>query len=514
MTPTREDGLRILVTSVAVALFSFVIFLKIAWVCDDAYIINRSIEQLFAGNGPRWNPHERVQVFTSPLWFWTLAGLRALSTNVFLNAISVSAVFFLSTLIVVRASLQDPRKWLLATLAFVASNGFFDYTTSGLESPLAYFLIAVFLHQYLALFTTRREDNVVLFRLLWTAGLILLCRLDLVTLIAPAVVFSIVATRSTWRTRSLIVQLALSLSPLAAWSLFALVYYGAIFPNPVYAKVFTGLPRHELIVQGLGYLYVTLRHDTITVFAVVAAIIAALRAKEKYLHAIAWGVLCNIAYLIWVGGDFMLGRFLAFAYLIAIVTILRVMRSPSSMPRGAWPGIVTVVCFYLLLYPHTPLNSAMQHRSSPPHPLGIADERGAYGPGSLWRYIRRGPTQPFPAHHWSDEGLAFAQSDSCCTYRWSVGYFGYWSGTDKRIIDLNAVCDPLLSRLPMPPDTDWRIGHFSRPVPPGYVETVFAGDNIIADPDTRAYNDHVRLLTQSEPLLTSRRFRAIFGRAR
>ena len=45
------------------------IFVKNAWVAEDAYIVFRSVEQLFAGNGPVWNPHERVQAFTSPLWF-------------------------------------------------------------------------------------------------------------------------------------------------------------------------------------------------------------------------------------------------------------------------------------------------------------------------------------------------------------------------------------------------------------------------------------------------------------
>lgn len=42
------------------------VFLKNAWVGDDAYILFCSLEQLLDGNGPRWNPHERVQVFTSP----------------------------------------------------------------------------------------------------------------------------------------------------------------------------------------------------------------------------------------------------------------------------------------------------------------------------------------------------------------------------------------------------------------------------------------------------------------
>ena len=35
------------------------VFFKNAWVADDAYIAFRSVEQLFAGHGPRWNMDER-----------------------------------------------------------------------------------------------------------------------------------------------------------------------------------------------------------------------------------------------------------------------------------------------------------------------------------------------------------------------------------------------------------------------------------------------------------------------
>ena len=39
-----------------------------AWVAEDAYITFRVIENAFSGYGLRWNIHERVQVYTHPLW--------------------------------------------------------------------------------------------------------------------------------------------------------------------------------------------------------------------------------------------------------------------------------------------------------------------------------------------------------------------------------------------------------------------------------------------------------------
>ena len=40
--------------------FLFFVFVKNAWMSDDAYISFRSVEQLIAGNGPRWNAFERM----------------------------------------------------------------------------------------------------------------------------------------------------------------------------------------------------------------------------------------------------------------------------------------------------------------------------------------------------------------------------------------------------------------------------------------------------------------------
>ncbi len=45
------------------------VYLANAWVCDDAYITFRSIDNLVNGLGPVWNAGERVQAFTHPLWF-------------------------------------------------------------------------------------------------------------------------------------------------------------------------------------------------------------------------------------------------------------------------------------------------------------------------------------------------------------------------------------------------------------------------------------------------------------
>src|SRR5262245_57547519 len=86
----RYDGNQTLVCFAVC--FLLAVILNSAWVTEDAYITFRSIEQLFAGNGPRWNPHERVQVFTHPLWFILLSFWRVVSSNLYIGAIVLSLV--------------------------------------------------------------------------------------------------------------------------------------------------------------------------------------------------------------------------------------------------------------------------------------------------------------------------------------------------------------------------------------------------------------------------------------
>ena len=50
----------------------------------------------------------------------------------------------------------------------------------------------------------------------------------------------------------------------------------------------------------------------------------------------------------------------------------------------------------------------------------------------------------------------------------AVGLFGYHAGPGIHIADPMALTDPLLARLPA--DKPWRIGHFRRTLPLGYVE--------------------------------------------
>jgi arabinofuranosyltransferase len=58
----------------ALALFFAAVVLRTAWVSDDAFITFRTVDNALNGAGLRWNPAERVQTYTHPLWMLLVLG--------------------------------------------------------------------------------------------------------------------------------------------------------------------------------------------------------------------------------------------------------------------------------------------------------------------------------------------------------------------------------------------------------------------------------------------------------
>jgi hypothetical protein len=79
----------------------------------------------------------------------------------------------------------------------------------------------------------------------------------------------------------------------------------------------------------------------------------------------------------------------------------------------------------------------------------------------------------------------------------SVGFFGYYAGPEVHVVDLLALNDPLLARLP-PSDQRSGLGHLGRMVPDGYIETLESGENRIANPDLAAYYDKLSLIVRGD----------------
>ena len=66
-----------------------------------------------------------------------------------------------------------------------------------------------------------------------------------------------------------------------------------------------------------------------------------------------------------------------------------------------------------------------------------------------------------------------------------------------------------MARLGMPEGKPWRIGHFERLIPAGYLETLASGENKLCNPGVAAFYDKLRLITRG-PLLAPGRLEAIW----
>src|SRR5437879_502662 len=64
----------------ALRLFVFVFFvwvlLRNTWICEDAFITYRVSDNWIHGFGLRWNPLDRVQVYTHPLWLLCISAVH------------------------------------------------------------------------------------------------------------------------------------------------------------------------------------------------------------------------------------------------------------------------------------------------------------------------------------------------------------------------------------------------------------------------------------------------------
>jgi arabinofuranosyltransferase len=139
-------------------------------------------------------------------------------------------------------------------------------------------------------------------------------------------------------------------------------------------------------------------------------------------------------------------------------------------------------------------------------PTGITDERGFYfqRTGLLTADgLHAGPRvdrlMPWIAGMRARHPRAFVH--------YTIGMIGYYTGPDRHIIDRFALGDPLLARLPA--TRPWRIGHYARALPEGYVESVENATNAVADPDVRALYGLIREVTRG-PIWSRRRWRAIW----
>ena len=496
-TAVRDRMSRVLLTLLLAALAWT--FLASAWLSDDAWITLRSIDQFLAGNGLRFNAAERVQAFTHPLWALLLAGAIGTTGEFYFTTLVFSGLCTAGAVaLLVVGIARGPAPATLGLAVLLGSKAFVDYSSSGLENPLLHLLLAGFLVLWLA------RDGQRLLPMTLLASAVATTRPDAVLLVAPALAAA--AVRSG---RMALRPLALGLLPLAAWSIFSLVYYGFPFPNTAYAKLGSGAPLDRLALQGFAYLADSAIRDPVSLLAVLGSCAVSLAFRVRGAGAVTAGILLSLAYVVWIGGDFMAGRFLAAPLFCAAALLTRIpTRKPNTL---AWFAVAVVSISFLGDRPT--LASGRGYGVGWPDETethGIVDERAGYYPFTgLWRVLA-GDTHP-SRHPWARQGTTDGAQPTPVKVVGPAGLYGFYLGRNKHLVDEFGLVDPLLARLPMEPDATWRIGHFPRRIPEGYYETLVSGRNRIRDPELAALWADLALITRG-PLFSQARWAAIARR--
>lgn len=320
MTPAKNFRLSPALLYTSLAAFSIFLFLKNAWVAEDSFIILRSVDQFLHGHGFRWNPQDRTQAYTSPLWFLLIITSTVFCKTLYLNLIGLSLALHIALLIVMAKFINHMWRWVAAVLLLTLSQAFFDFTSSGLEYPLVFFLLGSFVLLYLR--NQHLQDR---FWLALLAGLTLVTRHDLLFILSPMLLHLAFTFYTNLRNKkvapqSLLAALIVLAAPLVCWTLFSLLYYGVPFPNTAYAKLaITGVSELDRLRRGYIYLSVSLQVDPITPILIAIAALHLLCGKSLRHKALGAGIVLNFLYICWIGGDYMIGRFYSPVYLAAAI---------------------------------------------------------------------------------------------------------------------------------------------------------------------------------------------------
>lgn len=420
--------------------------LRDAWVTDDALITLRYVQNTLHGLGLVFNPGERVQGYTHPLWFLLLLAGTSLYSDPYLVAIALGVLLsaVTVTLVVVGVARLSPEGWqwptaLLTGLVVVlaSSPSWIAFQTSGLENVLTHLLIVCWIFELFRRPAPRAGLVVLL------SSLICLSRPDTLFLVAPAGLLVL------WRTRDVNgwIRVGLGAAPALAWIAFAWAYYGTPVPNTATAKLGIFRERMDALHQGLVYVLDWALYEPVALTVTVVGFWLLMReGRTAWVRALALGIACQVGWVVWIGGDFMRGRFLLAPFTAATVGALFALAAYRRPTRNTG-GLVVVAALALAVL--------LAERVGPePRPgvnlVGIADEWLVYRGYHLVHVRRLGRLYGRPDLMELVADLR-RYTDRCgpvTIHTPSPAFIGFESGPQVRIVDLFGLTDAYVAALP------------------------------------------------------------------
>ena len=313
--PLIQSRLPVFILVLVFAFFAIASARSLVWTCDDAFISFRNADNLVQGNGLVFNPGERVESYTNPLWTVLVAGFMAAGVSALDAAAGLGIVAYLLLAVALtgwtwsRAAAETRIFLPLAAFLVLTLKDFQIWATGGLETML---------------FTTFATCGIMATRVrlngprALAAGTLLaltvLIRPDgalfaLVGVISPWITESPRSRREKWRF-SLVVAVPIIVL-VGSHLLWKQGYYGELLPTAFYAKS----AADPYFKQGLFYLGLMLLKNWFLVpMLLLTAVLHGharsrgwrLRSADEAVFALSSFLF--LAYVAYSGGDFMFAR--------------------------------------------------------------------------------------------------------------------------------------------------------------------------------------------------------------
>jgi len=309
------------------------------WTCDDAFISFRYAENLLLGHGLVFNAGERVEGYTNFAWTMLVAlGMQLGVDPVVLTRWAGFACFLATLGLLLAASrrVSGGASWLpIAAIALALNPHAQLFATCGLETSLFTLLVT------LLLLLAAWARSPLAFAAAGAVGtLAAMTRPDGLLPCAIAGTYALLRAargRLPWsRVLAMALPGVVVYLPYFAWKWW---YYGYPLPNTFYAKSAVA----PYLGQGLLYLWLFFRCYSGLALGAALVVVAALACRGRpgeedagrgadalpqLTLAFAGGYLAFVA---WVGGDFMFGRF--------VMPVAPALYLGFELVRRRWPAL-------------------------------------------------------------------------------------------------------------------------------------------------------------------------------
>lgn len=271
---------------------------------DDAMISMKYARNLIEGNELCWNPHEKVEGFTNPVWVMYMAGIQLLGVPVekvgLVIQLSALLFLFLNLLYVKKIAAIVSENNPLVIFAAVFLTAFYfhiqKWSLIGMEVSLVTVIITFCTFHIMRI----KEHPYMRWIIYALLGFNTLVRIDMALSSSIAVCFLAYIDKPN-RLKHFLYGVSVIAVCLIGQSLFRYLYYGDIFPNTYYLKM-AGVHIVYRVSRGI-YMFLKMIFEAswIVVLAPLAGLFFIRRVNYVFLVTLFFAQAC---YSMYVGGDF------------------------------------------------------------------------------------------------------------------------------------------------------------------------------------------------------------------